>query len=177
MHLNPYGEDAVRLALSLVADPPASPSALAARCVAADVAVERPAVSADVSTMSAYLREWMEVVDAADVGVRAELLNALLRDTAAYPRLTDHAGSGWHIHYREADQSLSSLLCTLISVGTALHLSGRGMHRLGRCAAGGCGRPFADFSRTGKQRYCSHACGNRDAVRRHRARAETVKMP
>ncbi|MFF5083653.1 CGNR zinc finger domain-containing protein [Actinoplanes sp. NPDC000266] len=176
MHLNPYGEDAVRLALSLVADPPSSASALAARCVAADVAIEQPASASDVAEISAFLGRWLEVVDAAG-SRRAEALNALLRDTAAYPRLTDHAGSGWHIHYREPDQSLSSLLCTLISVGTALHLSGRGMHRLGRCAAAGCGRPFADFSRTGVQKYCSHACGNRDAVRRHRARAETVKMP
>ncbi|SNY67466.1 CGNR zinc finger domain-containing protein [Paractinoplanes atraurantiacus] len=177
MHLNPYGEDAVRLALSLVADPPSSASALAARCVSAEVAIERPATASDLSAISAYLDDWLAVVDAPSAGARAERLNALLCDTAAYPRLTDHAGSGWHIHYREPDQSLSSLLATLISVGTALHLSGRGMHRLGRCAAADCGQPFADFSRTGIQKYCSHACGNRDAVRRHRARAETVKMP
>ncbi|MEU8821361.1 CGNR zinc finger domain-containing protein [Actinoplanes sp. NPDC048796] len=167
----------MRLALSLVADPPPHPDALASRCAAAGVAIERPPTLSDLSVISAFLGEWLAVVDAADVGARAERLNALLRATAAYPRLTDHAGSGWHIHYREPDQSLSSLLSTLISVGTALHLSGRGMHRLGRCAAAGCGNPFADFSRTGRQRYCSHACGNRDAVRRHRARAETVKMP
>jgi predicted RNA-binding Zn ribbon-like protein len=44
------------------------------------------------------------------------------------------------------------------------------MDRLGRCAAADCGAPFADVSRTGRQRYCSPACGNRDAVRRHRSR-------
>ncbi|MFD0851655.1 CGNR zinc finger domain-containing protein, partial [Actinomadura adrarensis] len=27
-----------------------------------------------------------------------------------------------------------------------------------------------DTSRTGRQRYCSQRCANRDAVRRHRAR-------
>ncbi|XVV16827.1 CGNR zinc finger domain-containing protein [Actinoplanes sp. CA-131856] len=166
----------MRLALSLAVDPPPSATALATRCAEAGVVLERPVAPSDLSATSAYLARWLSVVDATD-GERAALLNSLLRETAASPRLTDHAGSGWHIHYREPDQSLSSLLGTLISVGTALHLSGRGMHRLGRCAAGGCGRPFADFSRTGKQKYCSHACGNRDAVRRHRARAETVKMP
>jgi predicted RNA-binding Zn ribbon-like protein len=30
---------------------------------------------------------------------------------------------------------------------------------------------YADLSRTGRQRYCSPTCANRDAVRRHRARA------
>ena len=33
-----------------------------------------------------------------------------------------------------------------------------------------CRSPFGDFSRGGRQRYCSPACANRDAVRRHRAK-------
>ncbi|WP_239169578.1 CGNR zinc finger domain-containing protein [Paractinoplanes deccanensis] len=159
----------MRLALSLVLDPPPSSAALATRCAGAGIALERPARPADLAETAAYLHRWLSVVDATGAE-RAARLNDLLRETAAYPRLTDHAGDGWHIHYREPDQSLASLLRTLISVGTALHLSGRGMHRLGRCAAAGCERPFADFSRTGRQRYCSHACGNRDAVRRHRSK-------
>jgi predicted RNA-binding Zn ribbon-like protein len=56
-------------------------------------------------------------------------------------------------------------------MGTALHLAGRGMHRLGRCGVEGCERVFADVSRTGRQRYCGTVCSNRDAVRRHRAKA------
>ncbi|WP_346107966.1 CGNR zinc finger domain-containing protein [Nonomuraea maheshkhaliensis] len=44
------------------------------------------------------------------------------------------------------------------------------MDRLGRCAADGCTAIFADTSRTARQRYRSHPCANRDAVRRHRAR-------
>ncbi|MEV4344708.1 CGNR zinc finger domain-containing protein [Actinoplanes sp. NPDC049596] len=158
----------MRLALSLVTDPPASAPALAERCRDAGIALERPVASSDLSDIADFMERWLTVVDASDDD-RAARLNTLLQATAAYPRLTNHAGDGWHIHYREPDQSLASLLRTLISVGTALHLSGRGLHRLGRCARAGCGRPFADFSRTGTQRYCSHACGNRDAVRRHRA--------
>ncbi len=45
------------------------------------------------------------------------------------------------------------------------------MHRLPRCETTECGTAFADTSRTGRQRYCSLRCANRDAVRRHRARA------
>ncbi|WP_443072576.1 CGNR zinc finger domain-containing protein [Streptomyces sp. RPT161] len=33
-----------------------------------------------------------------------------------------------------------------------------------------CGNVYADFSRAGRQRYCSQICVNRDSVRRHHAR-------
>jgi hypothetical protein len=170
MHLNPYGEDAIRLALALVHDPPRDLADLVDRCVAHDLVIDFEVSAADLPAVEAFLAEWLTVVDATEPGERAALLNALLRDASAYPRLTDHAGDGWHLHYRDPQMPLESVLRTLVCVGTALHLSGRGIHRLGRCAAEGCGRPYADFSRTGRQRYCSPACGNRDAVRRHRAR-------
>ena len=171
MHLNPYGEDAVRLALSLVTDPPATDAELVARCRAYDLVIELPVTSWDRPATAEFLAEWLTVIDATVPAERARRLNDLLRFASAYPRLTDHAEDGWHIHYRDPDQPLASVLRTLISVGTALHLAGRGIHRLGRCAADGCARPYADFSRTGKQTYCSPACANRSAVRRHRARA------
>jgi predicted RNA-binding Zn ribbon-like protein len=109
-------------------------------------------------------------VDAPTAAERAERLNALLAAATAHPRLTDHDGS-WHLHFRDDDRPPSAIVAAILSAGTALHLVGRGMGRLGRCAADGCGRIYADTSRGGKQRYCSPACANRDAVRRHRARA------
>ncbi|GID28261.1 CGNR zinc finger domain-containing protein [Paractinoplanes brasiliensis] len=175
MHLNPYGEDAVRLGLSLVTDPPGTDDAMVARCLAYDLVIELPVTNYDRLATAQFLAEWLTVIDATDHDERARRLNELLRHASAYPRLTNHADDGWHIHYRDPGQPLTSVLRTLISVGTALHLAGRGMHRLGRCAAEGCGKPYADFSRTGKQTYCSPVCGNRDAVRRHRARAAARK--
>ena len=174
MHLNPYGEDPVRLATDLASAPPRSPAELTERCAEAGVVVDRPASAADLAEVTAYLARWLEVVDTADPAGRAALLNALLAESSSSPRLTDHAGDGWHIHYRDADLPLAGVLRALISVGTALHLSGRGMDRLHRCALADCGRPFADFTRGGRQRYCSPPCANRDAVRRHRAK---VSLP
>ncbi|MEU5897293.1 MULTISPECIES: CGNR zinc finger domain-containing protein [Streptomyces] len=171
MHLNPYGEDAVNLAAELANRRPADAEELADRCRAAGLVLERPVAHADLVRALEALDAWEKVVDAVDEHERAELVNAMLAAAAAYPRLTDHAGSGWHLHYREADRRLGDLLFSLISVGTALHLAGRGMHRLRRCAVTGCTAVFADTSRTGRQRYCSQRCANRDAVRRHRARA------
>lgn len=133
--------------------------------------VDLPVTPRDLDRTRDVLDVWEEAVDADDEHERAELLNRMLAAAAAYPRLTDHAGDGWHLHYRDDGQPLGSLLSALISVGTALHLAGRGMHRLRRCAVTECTTIFADTSRTGRQRYCSPRCANRDAVRRHRARA------
>lgn len=170
MHLNPYGEDAVQLAADLANRRPANAGELADRCRAAGLVLERPVTPHDLARTEEALDAWEKVVDAEDEGERAALLNAMLATAAAYPRLTNHAGSGWHVHYRDPELPLGSLLLSLISVGTALHLAGRGMHRLRRCAVAECATIFAGTSRTGRQRYCSQRCANRDAVRRHRAR-------
>lgn len=148
---------------------PGTADELAARCRAAGFVLETPVTPDDLDRLRDTLDAWEAVVDAADVHERAALLNRMLAAAAAYPRLTDHAG-GWHLHYRDAGQPLGAVLVALIAVGTALHLAGRGVHRLGRCAAAGCTAVFADTSRTGRQRYCGTRCANRDAVRRHRVR-------
>ncbi|MFK0023148.1 CGNR zinc finger domain-containing protein [Streptomyces sp. NPDC090798] len=170
MHLNPYGEDAVNLAADLANRRPAGVEELADRCRAAGLVLENPATPQDLHRTQDALEAWEKVVDATDEHERAELLNRMLAAAAAHPRMTNHAGSGWHLHFRDDRQTLASVLISLIAVGTALHLTGRGMHRLRRCAVSECTTIFADTSRTGRQRYCSPRCANRDAVRRHRAR-------
>lgn len=169
MQLNPYGQDAVELAVDLANARPSSAAELVDRCVAAGVVFEDGTPAPDLDEVLAFLDQWCAVVDESDFALRAELLNALLAESTAHPRLTDHLG-GWHLHYRDTVISFARKLRALVSAGTALHLAGRGMHRLGRCAADGCDRVYADTSRNGRQRYCSPACANRDAVRRHRAR-------
>jgi predicted RNA-binding Zn ribbon-like protein len=168
VQLNPYGQDAIELAVDLTNARPVSATELVERCEAAGVVFEDGTSAPDLPEVLSFLDHWCEVVDAADPERRAELLNALLAESTAHPRLTAHTGS-WHIHYRDTLIPFARKLRALISSGTALHLAGRGMHRLGRCAAEGCEQVYADTSRNGRQRYCSPACANRDAVRRHRA--------
>ncbi|MGW4378788.1 CGNR zinc finger domain-containing protein [Kitasatospora sp. NPDC004531] len=171
MQLNPYGEDAVNLAADLANPRPGSAGELADRCLAAGLLLERPVTADDLARAQLALDAWESVVDAADDRERADRLNRMLAEAAAYPRLTSHPGTGWHLHYRDPEQPLGSVLFTLFAVGTALHLATRGMHRLRRCEVAECHTAFADTSRTGRQRYCSPRCANRDAVRRHRARS------
>jgi predicted RNA-binding Zn ribbon-like protein len=168
VHINPYGEGPVLLAVDLANDPAVDLDDLLRRCDAHDMLAEevRPE---DFDGCRALIDAWLTVVDAEDVGARVERLNTLLAEHASHPRITDHAGSGWHIHYRESGATLTGQLAVLILTGTALHLTTRGMNRLGRCASSDCDAVFADVSRNGRQRYCSPRCGSREAVRRHRA--------
>lgn len=169
VHLNPYGADAVALAVDLANRKPATVEELARRCTDAGLVVDQPIEAEALDRTLAMLRDWEQIVDTVDERARANLVNRQLAAAAAYPRLTDHAG-GWHLHYRDDKASFTEMLITVIFVGTALHLAGRGMHRLGRCALAECDAVYADISRGGKQRYCSPRCANRDAVRRHRTR-------
>lgn len=170
MQLNPYGQDAVRLIVDLANEPPSNVDNLVERCRRAGLVVDMPVDDRDLTATLTLIDRWRGVVDALSEADRAEALNQLLAEATTYPRLTDHAGEGWHLHYRDDDVSLAHVLRAIVGVGTALHLAGRGMHRIGRCAVPDCAAIYADTSRTGRQRYCSARCANRDAVRRHRAR-------
>lgn len=176
MHLNPYGEYAVILAASLANEWPADRAGIVARTREFGITVDFPDAADDYQRVRGVIDDWLAVVDAADPIERSAILNTHMAAAAAYPRLTNHHNDGWHLHYRDDATALPHVLTAVISVGTALHLTTRGMHRLGRCAAGQvpgdpCTKVVVDITRNGRQQYCSVRCANRAAVRRHRARA------
>ncbi len=170
MHLNPYGEYAVLLAASLANEWPDDRDGIEARTRELGMTMTFPVASDDHARTRAVIDDWLRIVDAPDDDTRATLLNAQMAAVTAYPRLTNHDGEGWHLHYRDSDEQLPRVLAAVISVGTSLHLVTRGMDRLARCAAEPCTRVVVDVTRNGRQRYCSVRCANRAAVRRHRAR-------
>ncbi|PRA10023.1 hypothetical protein CQ010_15610 [Arthrobacter sp. MYb211] len=177
MHLNPYGEYAVLLAASLASSWPEDRAGIVSRAREFGMTVPFPEETGDYNAVRRVIDDWLTVVDAPDPQERARILNEHMATASAYPRLTDHDDEGWHLHYRDADaRALPHVLSAVFSVGTALHLTTRGMHRLHRCAAGStpgdpCTAVVADVTRNGRQQYCSVRCANRAAVRRHRARA------
>jgi predicted RNA-binding Zn ribbon-like protein len=170
MHLNPYGEYAVQLAASLANDWPADRAGLEERTIEMGMTMTFPPAPDDHAQVRGVIDDWLQIVDEDDPARRAERLNAQMAQAAAYPRLTDHDGEGWHLHYRDDAQSLPFVLRAIIAVGTSLHLVTRGMSRLGRCEAAPCTNVVVDVTRNGRQRFCSVRCANRAAVRRHRAR-------
>lgn len=170
MQLNPYGEYAILLAASLANRWPATRDELEERTREFGMTMAFPRLDTDLELMREVINDWLAVVDAPTPTVRAELLNEQMARAAAYPRLTDHDEEGWHLHYRDDGQSMPAVLRSVINVGTALHLTTRGMQRLRRCEASPCLQVVVDVTRNGRQRFCSVRCSNRAAVRRHRER-------
>lgn len=168
MRVNPYIEPLLQHAIDLLNQPPASAVDLERSWRGRGMPIDGPVTQQDVTTVRTFLRQWADVVDATDQADRVALLNDLLRRYTAPLSITDHAGAGWHLHYRDEHASFGQTLAGSTSASAAQFLCDRGMHRLGRCAVPECGKAFLDSSRPGTQRYCSPACANRDAVRRHR---------
>lgn len=120
----------------------------------------------EVRTLRPTLRELLTAQrdDAVD------LVNTMLREAAALPRLVRHGEMDWHLH-AVAD---SSPLATRIAVETAMAMidviRADELSRLGVCADPTCSGLVLDLSRNRSRRFCSVACGNRAAVAAYRAR-------
>ncbi|WP_324192954.1 CGNR zinc finger domain-containing protein [Nocardia transvalensis] len=171
MHENHYYGGALDLVTNLTNHPPTHPDEITRQWHSAGLGTGAKADARDLAEIREFLVRWAEVIDADTEETRVRLLNALLAETAAYPRITDHDNTGWHLHYQDDDEHLAAVFRTVTVVAAAKHLTQYGLHRLGRCALTECARAFVDMTRGGRQRYCTRACANRDAVRRHRARA------
>jgi predicted RNA-binding Zn ribbon-like protein len=97
-------------------------------------------------------------------------VNAMLADAGALPQLVRHEPFDWHLHAVASDAPL----VTRVTVETAMAMVDvvrtDETSRLGVCADDGCGGLVLDLSRNRSRRYCSIACGNRNAVAAYRAR-------
>ncbi|MGI5336865.1 CGNR zinc finger domain-containing protein [Streptomyces sp. CA-181903] len=111
------------------------------------------------------------VFDTEGTAEAAELLNALVAEAGTTPRLTDHDGYDWHVHYFAPGASLAEHLAADGGMALAFLLVAGERERLRRCGAPGCGRAFVDLSRNRSRRYCDgRTCGNRLHVAAYRAR-------
>lgn len=101
----------------------------------------------------------------------AELLNGILRSFQVTPRLTDHGGYGWHIHYFPAGAALAEHLVIDGGMALAFVVTAGESERLRTCDAPDCDRVLVDLSRNRSKRYCdSRTCGNRLHVAAYRER-------
>ncbi|ORW50719.1 CGNR zinc finger domain-containing protein [Mycolicibacterium peregrinum] len=171
MHVNHYIEPLLRNALDLVNRPATTPGDLERRWTGLGMPIHCRITRADLRLVGDFLERWTDVIDADTEENRVLILNELLARFATGPSITNHDGSGWHLHYRDADAGFAATLAGATSAAAAHFLTERGMQRIRRCALDDCATAFVDFTRPGTQKYCSHGCANRDAVRRHRARS------
>jgi predicted RNA-binding Zn ribbon-like protein len=111
------------------------------------------------------------VFDCPDDRTAAELVNALVSRAAVTPRLTDHDGYEWHVHYFVPGASLAEHLTVDCGMALAQVIASGERERLRRCEAPDCAQVLVDLSRNRSKRYCdARTCGNRLHVAAYRER-------
>ena len=111
------------------------------------------------------------VVDAPDDHAAAVAVNSLVSRAAVSPRLTDHDGYGWHLHYFAPGASLAEHLTVDCGMALAHVVASGERERLRRCEAPDCEQALVDLSRNRSKRYCdARTCGNRLHVAAYRER-------
>ena len=106
-----------------------------------------------------------------------ELTNAMLADAAALPRLVRHGSFDWHLHAVERDAPLATRVIVETAMAMIDVIRSDETSRLGVCADADCDAVVLDLSRNRSRRYCSAACGNRNAVAAYRARRAGRTVP
>lgn len=132
----------------------------------------RAPTAADLAAVAALRPRLRAVWQATGTEDRAELVNDLLRDSGARPRLVDHGGGwGWHLHVTAHDAALEHRLAAQAGFAFADLIRLGEADRLRHCEAPGCEAVFTDLSRNRSRRYCDTGnCGNRQHVAAYRDR-------
>ncbi|MFH8341559.1 CGNR zinc finger domain-containing protein [Streptomyces sp. AM6-12] len=127
--------------------------------------------SADLSAVRAVRSRFAAIFAAPDARSAAGLINELVAAAGTTPRLTDHDGYDWHVHYFAPGASVADHLAADCGMALAFFVVAGEEERLRRCEAPDCRRAFVDLSRNRSRRYCdSRTCGNRLHVAAYRAR-------
>lgn len=99
------------------------------------------------------------------------LVNAMLQDGRALPRLVIHDDFDWHIHATSDDAPLSTRILVEVAMAFVDVIRSDEYERVRVCDADDCESVYIDFSRNGSKRYCdSGNCGNRMNVNAYRER-------
>ena len=107
----------------------------------------------------------------------ADLVNALVGESPVTPRLTNHDGYAWHMHYFAPGASLAEHLAVDGGMALAYVISVGERERLRTCEAPDCNQVLVDLSRNRSKRYCdARTCGNRMHVAAYRERRR-AEMP
>ena len=99
-----------------------------------------------------------------------EIVNEMLAEAHATPQLVRHEPFDWHIHAVPLDAPLATRIAVETAMAMVDVIRADEMSRLGICTDADCQGLVLDLSRNRSRRYCSTACGNREAVAAYRAR-------
>jgi predicted RNA-binding Zn ribbon-like protein len=90
-----------------------------------------------------------------------DVVNKMLRDAKALPRLVRHDALDWHMHATEPDSPLAERIRVEAALALIDVIRMNEVDRLRICAADDCTGLLLDLSRNGLKRFCSVRCGNR----------------
>ncbi|MFJ3671745.1 CGNR zinc finger domain-containing protein [Streptomyces sp. NPDC090106] len=125
----------------------------------------------DLSAVRKIRGRLAAIFSAPDARTAAGLINELVASAGTTPRLTDHDGYDWHVHYFAPGASIADHLAADCGMALAFFVVAGEQERLRRCEAPDCRHAFVDLSRNRSRRYCdSRTCGNRLHVAAYRAR-------
>ena len=110
----------------------------------------------------------------ADRDTAAVLINEALARESLAVRLVRHDGQDWHVHPAAPDADFATKVWveTLFAMIEVVREDEHS--RLGLCADPSCERLVLDLSRNRSRRFCSPACGNRQAVAAYRSRQRSA---
>jgi predicted RNA-binding Zn ribbon-like protein len=107
-------------------------------------------------------------------GAVSALVNALLADVPATPRLAVHDGWGWHLHMTGPEHALPDRVAAEAAMALVDLVRSDELGRLRTCAAPDCDAVLVDLTRNRSKRFCDTGnCGNRQHVAAYRARRTT----
>jgi predicted RNA-binding Zn ribbon-like protein len=106
----------------------------------------------------------------ADRDAAVELVNQMLAEARAVPRLARHDGFDWHIHAIDDQAPLPTRILVETAMAMIDVIRADELSRLAVCADATCEGLVLDLSRNRSRRFCSTTCGNRNAVAAYRAR-------
>jgi predicted RNA-binding Zn ribbon-like protein len=136
-----------------------------------DVSEVGPLTGGDLEDVRRLRDRVRPVFSAQSDAEAARLVNALIAEAPVTPRLTDHDGHAWHMHYFTPGAGLGEHLSVDCGIALAQVVALGERERLRTCEAPDCERVLVDLSRNRSRRYCdARTCGNRVHVAAYRER-------
>ena len=116
------------------------------------------------------LRPVLRELLTSDRDTAAGIVNRMLAEAGAVPQLVRHDAFDWHLHAVPGEAPLVTRVTVEVAMAMIDVIRADEMSRLGICDDEGCDGLVLDLSKNRSRRYCSVACGNRNAVAAYRAR-------
>jgi predicted RNA-binding Zn ribbon-like protein len=123
-----------------------------------------------VRALRAPLRELLT----SDRDTAVTIVNRILAEHRAVPQLVRHDDVDYHLHAIGTEAPLADRIAVETAMAMSDVIRADEMSRLSVCADDTCEGIVLDLSRNRSRRFCSTACGNRNAVAAYRARKGAV---